>query len=322
MENKIHYRDFCKTEKHIPIFSRAWWLDTVCGIDNWDVLLVEKGGKIVATMPFVKTTLKGNEFIQMPVLTQTLGPYLIYPQNQKYEKRLAFEKEVLTELIKQLPEFGFFNQRFHYSITNWLPFFWNGFSQSTRYTYVVDDLSDLDSVFSNFGSNIKSDIRKADKIAKIEETNDLELFYGLIASTFNKQNKAVPYSIEMLKRIDDACVKENSRKIFIAKDDKGQLHAAVYLIWDETSAYYLIGGKNNEIKNSGATSLVLWHAIKFASSIVGKFDFEGSMLEPVERFFRAFGAKQVPYFSITKTNSKKLKIKNSLAVIKRTILNK
>lgn len=32
------------------------------------------------------------------------------------------------------------------------------------------------------------------------------------------------------------------------------------------------------------------------------------MLEPVERFFRAFGAIQTPYFSISKTNSKALKI--------------
>ena len=30
------------------------------------------------------------------------------------------------------------------------------------------------------------------------------------------------------------------------------------------------------------------------------FDFHGSMLQPVERFFRAFGAQQTPYLSVTR----------------------
>jgi hypothetical protein len=36
------------------------------------------------------------------------------------------------------------------------------------------------------------------------------------------------------------------------------------------------------------------------------------MIEPVERFFRAFGAIQTPYFAISKTNSKLLKIYQGL----------
>lgn len=30
------------------------------------------------------------------------------------------------------------------------------------------------------------------------------------------------------------------------------------------------------------------------------FDFHGSMLQPVERFFRAFGGQQTPYLSVTR----------------------
>jgi hypothetical protein len=33
---------------------------------------------------------------------------------------------------------------------------------------------------------------------------------------------------------------------------------------------------------------------------VKRFDFEGSMLPQIEPGFRGFGAKQLPYFSITK----------------------
>ena len=38
------------------------------------------------------------------------------------------------------------------------------------------------------------------------------------------------------------------------------------------------------------------------------FNFEGSMLPGVERYFRAFGGKQVPYFCLSKTNHPLLKL--------------
>lgn len=65
-----------------------------------------------------------------------------------------------------------------------------------------------------------------------------------------------------------------------------------------------MGGGDPDLRNSGATSLCIWEAILFASTIVKKFDFEGSMIESIEKFFRAFGASQTPYFEIYKTPSK------------------
>ena len=52
MNTKKKYRKFCKTQSSIPIFSKDWWLDAVCGEDNWDVVLVEKGEEISASMPY------------------------------------------------------------------------------------------------------------------------------------------------------------------------------------------------------------------------------------------------------------------------------
>jgi hypothetical protein len=62
-------------------------------------------------------------------------------------------------------------------------------------------------------------------------------------------------------------------------------------------------------------SLLMWEAIQRSSRSSKEFNFEGSMLEEVERFFRGFGAKQVPYFIIKKTNSRILKIKGFLSDI-------
>lgn len=52
MTNKDKYHIFCDHEKGIPIFNKDWWLDAVCGENNWDVALVEKGGSIVGSLPY------------------------------------------------------------------------------------------------------------------------------------------------------------------------------------------------------------------------------------------------------------------------------
>ncbi|MCK5179069.1 MAG: GNAT family N-acetyltransferase, partial [Candidatus Omnitrophica bacterium] len=137
---------------------------------------------------------------------------------------------------------------------------------------------------------------------------DIEKVYALAQMTFERQKKRIPFSLETLKNIDSACAAKNCRKTFFAKDEKGEIQAALYIVWDENSAYYLVSGANPEYRNSGAGSLLTWEAIKFASTITKRFDFEGSIIEPIERFFRSFGSVQKPFFNITKTNSIVLKI--------------
>jgi hypothetical protein len=80
-----------------------------------------------------------------------------------------------------------------------------------------------------------------------------------------------------------------------------------------------MGGSDPELRNSGANSLCMWEAIKFASTVTKAFDFEGSMIESVERFFRAFGARQVPYFQISKINSPFVKIYRDIRSWKRML---
>jgi len=302
MELKLLYRGFCSSEPSIPIFSKDWWLDAVCGHDYWGVCVIENGGNVVATMPYYyKKNIFKIQLLSMPLLTQTLGPW-ISPTSAKYAKKLAREKDLMNELISQLPKFDYFSQNFHYNITNWLPFYWQGFKQTTRYTYAIENLTDLDVIWSNFQSKIRTDIRKAEKQVSVLTDLPLETFYQTNVKTFERQNIKIPYTFEFIKNIDKTCAGHSARKMFFAVDRQNQIHAVVYIVWDDNSAYYLMGGADPNLRNSGASSLLMWEAIKFASTVTKKFDFEGSMIEPVERFFRAFGGIQKPYFNISKFN--------------------
>lgn len=302
MTPKDKYRQLCKDEKTIPIFSKDWWLDADCGKDNWDVLIVEKGGEIAASMPIYIKRKYGIKYITQPILSQTSGIHIIYPENQKYERRLSYEKEVMNEIIDQMEELdvAYYQQNFHYSVTNWLPFYWRGFQQTTRYTYVIEDLRDLDKVYMDFSNNVRRRIKKASKIVSIKDNLSIEEFYNINTMTFDRQNLDIPYSLESLTRLDNSCIKHNCREIFYAIDENNVIHGALYIVWDDNSTYGLMAGANPKYRNSGASTLLVWNAIKHSSEKVNKINFGGSIVEPIENFFRPFGAVQKPYFEISK----------------------
>ncbi|GFZ33712.1 hypothetical protein CSC2_42380 [Clostridium zeae] len=311
MTDKERYRELCKIEKTIPIFSKDWWMDAVCGESNWDVILVDKGGKIVGALPYYARESKGKKSIVQPVLTQKNGVWIAYPSNQKYAKKLAYEKDIMNSIIDKLSELKLeqYNQNFHYGVTNWLPFYWKGFTQTTRYTYVIENLYDIDNIFNNIDSKTRNQIRKSEKIVNIKEDMNIEDFYKLNTMTFNRQSIKIPYSLEVVKKIYEACSANGCVKILFAEDDEGNVHSAVFVVWDENSAYYLMGANDPNFRYSESNTLLIWEAIKYCSKVTKKFDFEGSMIEDIERFFRSFGAEQKAYFNISKYMAKKSLIK-------------
>ena len=314
MTNKEKYREFCKKEKDIPIFSKDWWLDTVCQESDWDVVLFEKGGEIWASLPYQKTKKAIFEIITMPKLTQTMGVYIKYPPKQKYYKKLSWEKEVMEILISNLPKVDYFSQNFDHSITNWLPFYWAGFEQTTRYTYIIENIS-IEELEKNFETDIRRRRRKAYEIGiKIIESEDIETFYKLNTMTFARKNIGISYSFEFVKNLFENCKENSAVKMYFAKY-QDEVIAVNFLVYDDNTVYYLMGGIDQSKKDLGAMDAIQFESIKFALESGRRFDFEGSMIESIEKYFRSFGAVQTPYFSIAKTNSKLLKMRKLIKEI-------
>ena len=317
MDNKEKYKEFAKKEK-LPIFMQPYWLDSVCEGDmEWNVMLYEKGGEIWGSFVYVIKKKYGFTLITMPKLTQFLGPYIKYPKGQKYYKKLSWEKEIMNYFIDNLPKFDYFNMNFHYSITNWLPFYWRGFKQTTRYTYVIEKNIDLEILSKNFETDIRRRRRrKAYNMGiKVYENEDIKKFYELNKMTFIRQDKKIPYSFEFIKNLYESCKKNSTCKMFFAKNKDGVVIAGNFLIYDENTVYYLIGGIEPNYKDLGGMDVVLYESIKFALESGRNFDFEGSMIDSIEKYFRSFGAIQKPYFNIFKVNSNILKIRNCLKEI-------
>lgn len=278
------------------IFQEPWWLDAVAP-GRWKSLEVLRGSELVARMPIVIQRKFGLTLIRQPPLTPMLGPW-IRVGGSSAARRLSEERRYYDDLIDQLPRWDYFEASFNHRLTNWLPFYWRNFKQTTRYTYILDDVSDLELLLRRVEGAVRTDIRKAQKQVSIRTDLPLDTLLDLVELTFRRQGRALPFPRELVRRIDKACLARDARRLLFAQDEKGRTHAALYLIKDAEYVYYLLGGADPALRGSGAHSLLIWEAIRIASELGLKFDFEGSMIEPVERAFRAFGPAQVPYLHV------------------------
>lgn len=307
MTNKEIYKDWCSKHPEIPLFIQYDWISCVAKPQQWDVALVGSKNDVQAFMPYFKKRKLKFEIITVPPLTPYIGPWIHYPDGQKEATRLSYEKKMMEQLIEQLPKTDKFIQYFHPEITNWLPFYWAGFEQSTRYTYVLDDLSNTEILYQNLQGNIRREIAKAQKSLVISECDTVEVLHKLKKQDYQSKGQEINYSSAYFNHVYTKLKEKGACKAWIASNN-GTPVASILMAWDADSAYYLAGAVDPNNKNKGAMSLLLWSAIQFSSGVTKKFNFEGSMVEPIERFFRSFGAKQTPYFEIRKTNSRLLRL--------------
>jgi hypothetical protein len=245
----------------------------------------------------------GLTTISQPPFTQTLGPWLA-PMEGKYARRVETEKKLLGQLVEDLPPFDFFRQSLSPALTNWLPFYWAGFEATVRYTYRIGDLEDLDRVRSEFQEHVRRGIKKAESAVEVDHDFPLEDLLRLNEQTYARQGVRNPDSPDLIRRLDAACARRGARRILGAVDAEGRTHAALYVVWDHRALYALINARDPELQTFGSNTLLYWEAIKLASEVSQIFDFEGSMIEPIEHFFRGFGGRQTPYFSISKAGAK------------------
>ena len=306
MSKKEIYQKFCDKYPDIPIFSQPWYLDAVAGQDGWDILISMRGQEIAATMPIIFKKKFGLKISNTPLLSKYLGPY--FPPTFRSQKH---QSKLIPNLIEQLPKVDFFQQSLHPNLSDWLPFYWKGFKGTTFYTFIIDPLDDLEQVFQNFAPDYRNNkIPKAKNIIHIDTNRSIEDFYRVQEKTFDRQNMKMFLSLDHLKKYDAILKKHNAREIFFAIDDDNQIHSVNYLIWDKNTAYLLMAGDDTKLRNSGAGILLLWHTIQYVKNTLGlnRFDFLGSVIEPITRVRRQFGAVQTPYHFIEKHNSFLLKI--------------
>lgn len=300
MTPKEEYSQFCLQQPSMPIFMQPWWMDAVCAGKQWDVILVKKpDGTIMAAMPYLIRQRLRFRYILMPQQTQIGGVWIA----ENYQHSETSFITIANDIKRQLKELHLSYYYQHFPISSPMPelLHQQSFSIKRRTTYRVeyDHLQDLDALLASFSKNKKRQLQKA--LTLNHDTNfSAEDFYRFHCDCLKEQGKKINYSREFFLVLYQKTQRLSQSCILRVLTADGAVAAAAFLVWDKKTMYYLIPCYSPAYKDSGASALLVWEALKMARDKQLSFDFEGSMHRGTANHYRQFGSLPVNYFAVQK----------------------
>lgn len=312
ISNLEKYRQFL-SDTYAPIFSQIYWLDVVCD-KEWDVWFFESGGNVIAAMPYQIIDRAGYRIVTRPTLTQNNGILLSKLEQQKNSTREANQEQIIGRAVDYIQSLNLdlFEQQFHFSFTNWLPFFWEKYSALVRYTYIIQTKGlTLNDIFATFDSKLRNCIRKAEKEIHVTTIMPDE-FYSFYTDIFKKKSIKPSISKQKWLELFSACEKQNVIQLLKAEQNL-DIQSIACFVEDDRAVYLLMGGTSAYTKSNCAYDYLIWRGIQYAYAKGKYFDFEGSVLKSVNQSIRKFGGQAMPYFRIRKVFNRELRLKEFMS---------
>ena len=281
------------------LFNRSGWVGLFG--DAIHILgIFEDGGEMIGGLSLYQERRFGLKILRSAPFTPICGPFIdvkalnpvaILETRRKALECIAHYIEELSPTIVMLP--------LDRQIIDTLPFFWGDYKVIPNYTYRIDLSLSIEEITKNMSSERRKNISKAGKDGlTVRPTTDMGVTRDLVVGTFRRQKKFVDEASL------DAILFQyaNSFNSFAFTTFRGEHPIATcFIVHDHHTAYYLLGGYRADEKHHGAGASAMFEAIKRSKDIGLKiFDFEGSVIPAIERYFRGFGGDITPYFTVNK----------------------
>lgn len=298
----IHSLDvFCgKAESSIGVFGSKRWL-SVYGDALTMIGIYKDEHQLIGGFYFLNSKKYGFTFVKLPPYTPHCGLFF-FSENENQSSKNNFTKEIVSEVCAYFSSLkpALTVLAFPSGIIDMQPFIWDKYKVVPNYTYRIDLQRSMEAIKANFDSKNRNMINKAIKEEVSVKENALskqELFTFFSRSL--KEAKANVYTTELKNIFTSFANDSNSFNFSAYKND--QLLGTVFCIYDANTCYYLLGGVDKQSGIQGINNLLLQQSIEKAKQLGCKvFDFEGSMMRGVEKFFRGFGPEIIPYFTVNK----------------------
>ena len=81
---------------------------------------------------------------------------------------------------------------------------------------------------------------------------------------FRRQGIECPFPHDLWSKLESACRERGCCESSAALDEDGRAMSLLFLVWDERSAYHLLGGNVPEHQSADTYSALIWRAIRQA----------------------------------------------------------
>lgn len=282
------------------VFSTLAWL-RLFEKNSYILGIFDESEKLCGYCYFISGKKKGLPFLINAPFTPHCGLVYTNPSKNK-AKKLSFDKKVLSLLAGYIvsQKFRFVDFSLPVSVIDTQPFSWKMFAVHTRYTYRIALDVPEDELYANLSSERRKSLKRSEKDGLITAgCSDMKEVKAILLSTYSRKSKE--FKEELLDAILFSYASETNSFAFVTRSSAGAI-ACSFCVYDSNCCYYLFGGYEQEQKHHGALTSCIWESMLYARRKgIGTFDFEGSMLREVERFFREFGGDIHPYYTIKKS---------------------
>jgi hypothetical protein len=301
MDNSTKYRAFTLS-KLCPLFLQPWWYDATCGQGGWQVALArDQDGRITAAWPFRYRTQWGIGRISLPPMTPWSGIVsgIHWPADTFERKINSHYRKTMETLIQQLPPHLLLHQTFLGPAPHPLPLHWAGYRERSSWTYLLPDLSSETKLWAGFRHNTRKNIAKGMRNCLVDTTMDPQEFQHFHAQVWRSKSQHPDLDPAVWPGLTQAILEHGCGRIYRSRDNKGQTHAALFLLWDHERANVWLSASDPAHYGTGAMYALYWAAIRDHIGSGKCFDFEGGMLQGPETTYAAFGAERRPLHTYT-----------------------
>jgi hypothetical protein len=317
---EIHSEQIERYSKFISesgtIFNSLLWKDKVHGDRLKFFGIFEDDGQLTGVFHLYFQKYFWMSFIKNPPYVPHIG--LIYNnKSSNPSNTLSFAKKITEQVCEHIASFSptVVSIAFPPEIKDMQMFFWKNFKVVPNYTYRINLSVSEENIEKSFSPEHRNSMKKAVKenvVAK--QCFDYSIVKHLISETFKRKKETVSQ-----EQIDAILFKlaNNENSFAFVSEYEGKPIAASFCLFDKHACYYLLGGYSSEGKHQGAGILCIYNSILHSKKLgLQYFDFEGSMIKEVERYFRGFGPELIPYYTVNKA---KLPFEFILKLIKRQL---
>lgn len=291
---------FISKSPQATVFALYAYISLVC--DDWKAIVVEDGEQWVGVMPISVKRKYGLKYAMQPLWTQHWGVFFRPKTATQTYAQYSFQRKVSIHIIENLPNVGLFAYRFSPRFSYPLPFHWAGYALTTRYTYQLDMTVGNERLWKGLSSSTKRHIKKAKRAGLLVEKGEPNELFELLQlnQTRGRDLFGGGKGMDLIfpKIVNYLCASGLGEVLVVRKQGEKAIYAAGIYVRFASSCVYLMGAQDSDMKQLGGMSLLMWEAMIQSLDTCTLFDFEGSMIEGIERFFRGFGAKPVPYLEI------------------------
>lgn len=278
-------------------FVQSWWLNAM-GDEVERFGIVATDGQLVGGFVLHSTNLKGISCLANPPFTPHIG--LFAKQNSSNPSRkVSATKELFKILVQYLESRSekIIDVRLPFDYQDLQEFYWSDFDVSPRYTYRLDITQPEEGILASMDPKTRNAIKAAEAAGVEVSELPVSEIEGNVSSILKEKEAKVRF--DLLPEIFSSVAEENRISLIARSGQENE--ALAYCLVHVDEAYYLFGGNKSSGAVGSSGSLVMWSAIKEAKAKgVKVFDFEGSMIPGVEKFFRGFGGELTTYFTVQK----------------------